>query len=78
MCIRDRLCSPGYLWIQKRVFRKIFNHKSIISGKVEKLEQLRVLENGYKIKMIESKYKSIGIDTLEDYNEAVKFLNLKL
>ena len=35
-------------------------------------------KNGYKIKMIESKYKSIGIDTLDDYNEAIKFLNLKL
>ena len=43
--------------------------------KVEKLEQLRVLENGYKIKMIETVSCSIGIDTLDDYKEALKSMN---
>lgn len=42
--------------------------------KLEKLEQLRVIQNGFKIKMIETKTKSIGIDTLEDYNKAKKIL----
>src|SRR3989304_3104369 len=32
----------------------------------EKLEQLRVLENGYKIKVVQTKYNSIGVDTKED------------
>ena len=32
----------------------------------EKLEQLRILENGYKIKVVETKYNSIGVDTQED------------
>lgn len=32
----------------------------------EKLEQLRVLENGYKIKVVETKYNSIGVDREED------------
>lgn len=36
----------------------------------EKLEQLRVLQNGYSIKMIETDHEPIGIDTLEDYNNA--------
>ena len=34
--------------------------------KLEKLEQLRVLENGYKIKMIVTTYEPIGVDILED------------
>jgi 3-deoxy-manno-octulosonate cytidylyltransferase (CMP-KDO synthetase) len=34
--------------------------------KIENLEQLRVLENGYKIKVVEGKYDSIGIDTPQD------------
>ena len=34
--------------------------------KVEGLEQLRILANGYKIKMIETPYRSIGVDTPED------------
>jgi 3-deoxy-manno-octulosonate cytidylyltransferase (CMP-KDO synthetase) len=40
--------------------------------KVEKLEQLRALENGFKIKMIEASSSLIGIDTQEDYEEALK------
>lgn len=40
--------------------------------KVEKLEQLRALENGFKIKMIEAGSSLMGIDTHEDYEEALK------
>ena len=40
--------------------------------KIEKLEQLRALENGFKIKMIETDSSLMGIDTLEDYQEALK------
>jgi len=32
----------------------------------ESLEQLRVLENGYKIKVLETPYKIVGVDTKED------------
>lgn len=32
----------------------------------EKLEQLRVLENGFRIKLVETVYDSIGVDTEED------------
>lgn len=34
--------------------------------KIESLEQLRVLENGYKIKVIKTNHQFIGIDTPED------------
>ena len=40
--------------------------------KIEKLEQLRALENGFKIKMIETNSSLMGIDTHEDYEEALK------
>ncbi|MDC3195928.1 3-deoxy-manno-octulosonate cytidylyltransferase [Flavobacteriaceae bacterium] len=40
--------------------------------KLEKLEQLRVIENGFKIKMIEAATSLTGIDTQEDYEEALK------
>jgi 3-deoxy-manno-octulosonate cytidylyltransferase (CMP-KDO synthetase) len=36
----------------------------------EKLEQLRALENGYKIMMVETKYDTIGVDTSEDLDRA--------
>ncbi len=38
--------------------------------KVEKLENLRFLENGYRIKMLETTHKNIGIDTPEDLEKA--------
>ena len=33
----------------------------------EKLEQLRALENGHKIRVTETDYESIGVDTAEDW-----------
>ena len=32
----------------------------------ESLEQLRALENGYRIKVMETPYKIIGVDTQEE------------
>jgi len=40
----------------------------------EKLEQLRVLENGYKIKVVETKHDSIGVDTKEDLEKVRKIV----
>ena len=40
----------------------------------EKLEQLRYLEYGKRIKMVETTHKSIGIDTPEDLEKARNFL----
>jgi 3-deoxy-manno-octulosonate cytidylyltransferase (CMP-KDO synthetase) len=36
----------------------------------EKLEQLRILENGYKIKVVETEFNSISVDTQEDLGKA--------
>ena len=42
--------------------------------KVEDLEQLRALENGYKIKVVITQRDSIGVDTREDLEKVRKIL----
>jgi 3-deoxy-manno-octulosonate cytidylyltransferase (CMP-KDO synthetase) len=40
----------------------------------EKLEQLRVLENGYRIKVVETKFETIGVDTPGDLEKVIERL----
>ncbi len=51
---------------------------SALTGSVleqrEKLEQLRVIENGYRIKVVETVHDSIGVDTEADFNLAKRLL----
>lgn len=47
----------------------LFMYKNLPASdleKVERLEQLRVLEAGYRIKVIETRYDTIGVDTPQD------------
>ncbi|MGL5100672.1 MAG: 3-deoxy-manno-octulosonate cytidylyltransferase [Fusobacteriaceae bacterium] len=49
--------------------------------KSESLEQLRVLENGYRIKVLETPYAIVGVDTQEDLERVRKIIreeNLKI
>ena len=44
----------------------------------EKLEQLRVLENGYRIKVIETSHESIGVDTPADLAAVIEKLKSEM
>ena len=60
----------GIYGYKKDFLIKYSNMEQTYLERLEKLEQLRVIENGYKIKMIETEEVSIGIDTIEDYENA--------
>lgn len=55
-----------------RALREFCAFKSSDLENAEKLEQLRALENGKRIKMLEIETKSIGIDSKEDYERALR------
>jgi 3-deoxy-manno-octulosonate cytidylyltransferase (CMP-KDO synthetase) len=43
---------------------------------IERLEQLRAIEAGYRIKVRETEFDTIGIDTEEDLKRAEQWQNL--
>ena len=55
----------------------LFTYKNLpVSNleKIERLEQLRVLEEGFRIKVIETKYDTIGVDTPDDLEKVKLYL----
>ncbi|MFW2331882.1 MAG: 3-deoxy-manno-octulosonate cytidylyltransferase [Nitrospinota bacterium] len=73
----DALEIPIYKHIGIYIYRRDYlmrflRLKESTLERVEKLEQLRILEDGEKIFMIESKSDSIGIDTETDLKNANK------
>ena len=69
---RDRTGSVPYfkhigLYVYERNF--LLNYSGLPVGPLEqfeKLEQLRALENGFRIRVVETEYESLGVDTPED------------
>ena len=50
------------------------NLREGVLERAESLEQLRFIENGYKIKVLETASNVIGVDTEEDLREVIKFI----
>ncbi|QIK61403.1 3-deoxy-manno-octulosonate cytidylyltransferase [Dysgonomonas sp. HDW5A] len=77
-------------WLDKHIFYKhigMYAYRANVLKKItllpqsnlelaESLEQLRWIENGYKIKVGLTDIETIGIDTPEDMEKAIKLLNL--
>jgi 3-deoxy-manno-octulosonate cytidylyltransferase (CMP-KDO synthetase) len=56
------------------VFKKL---TSSVLENAEKLEQLRVLEAGYKIKVIETRFDTVGVDTAQDLEKVIEIIRGK-
>ncbi|MCK9604117.1 MAG: 3-deoxy-manno-octulosonate cytidylyltransferase [Candidatus Omnitrophica bacterium] len=55
----------------------LFTYKNLpVSNleKIESLEQLRVLEEGFRIKVVETRFDTVGVDTIEDLEKVRHYL----
>lgn len=68
----------GMYAYRKNILEEITKMKQGKLELAESLEQLRWLENGYKIKTAETTHQSIGIDTPEDLENALQLLKNNL
>ena len=69
--VRGPGSAPYFKHIGLYVYRRDFllRYSDLPIGPLEKaecLEQLRALENGFKIRVVETEYESLGVDTPED------------
>ncbi len=66
----------GIYGYRKEVLLRFASMKQGKLELIEKLEQLRALASGIKIKVKETKYDTFGIDTIEDLRKAEEWLNI--
>ncbi len=64
----------GVYAFRKAALLDFYNREMTPLEAAEKIEAIRYLEVGKKIKMIETNVESIGIDTPEDLEKAIQFL----
>ncbi len=77
--LKDEAFASGRLLCHKHVGLYVYRRDFLIKfstmpqttlEKSEKLEQLRALENGTVIRVVETGFESLGVDTPEDLNKA--------
>jgi 3-deoxy-manno-octulosonate cytidylyltransferase (CMP-KDO synthetase) len=76
--------QPAYfkhvgLYVYQRDF--LLGYSALPAGpleQAERLEQLRALENGYRIRVVETEYESLGVDTPEDLERVSKLFEASI
>jgi 3-deoxy-manno-octulosonate cytidylyltransferase (CMP-KDO synthetase) len=80
--VRDQAASVDYfkhigLYVYQREF--LLEYSTLPVGpleRTERLEQLRALENGYRIRVVETESESLGVDTPEDLERVSQFFEI--
>jgi 3-deoxy-manno-octulosonate cytidylyltransferase (CMP-KDO synthetase) len=74
--------APDYFWqhigiygYQKEFLLAFCQMQPSKSEKAENLEQLRAVDNGYKIKVIETQFSTLSVDSPQDIIRVENFLN---
>ncbi len=80
-CRDGRDSGTHYKHIGLYVYRREFllGYTSLTVGpleRAERLEQLRAIENGYRIRVAETEYESIGVDTPEDLERVERMFEI--
>ena len=75
--------TPYFKHIGLYVYRRKFllAYPSLPVGPLEaaeRLEQLRALENGFRIRVVETEYESLGVDTPEDLERVSKLFDASI
>jgi len=65
----------GIYGYTSKFLNELKNLKNGVLEKIESLEQLRFIENGHKIKVLETTSEVIGVDTEEDLKEVIEYIN---
>jgi len=71
----DFLQHIGIYGYQKEVLLALGKMPPSKSEKTENLEQLRAVENGYRIKIIETQFSTLSVDSPQDIIKVENFLN---
>ena len=74
--VRDQSQTAYFKHIGLYIYQRNFllGYSELTTGpleQAERLEQLRALENGFKIKVVETEYDSLGVDTPEDLEKVI-------
>ena len=64
-----------YGYVKESLISMIETQQSMLE-KIESLEQLRAFDLGFKIKIIETNKKTLGIDTLDDFNNFKELIKI--
>jgi len=80
---RDRDPTEHFKHIGLYVYRREFllAYPKLPVGpleRAEKLEQLRAIENGHSIQVVETEYEAVGVDTPEDLERVRKLLEVSI
>lgn len=82
--VRDQATPPAHykhvgLYVYRRDFLLAYPALSVGPlEQAERLEQLRALENGYAIRVVETEYDSLGVDTPEDLTRVAELFEASL